>query len=149
MITDNHLEELKEIFVKQGVVLAYLFGSQAEGTARPLSDIDLAVLLPSNLAGVERFRIQLKLIDDCGVAFQRSDVDVVILNEASPLLAYEVVKHGKLLYEDEASRPATDFAVYTLSRYADTAPFRNLQNQYLFDRIRQHKANRELAQRRA
>jgi predicted nucleotidyltransferase len=149
MITDAHLDELKEIFVKHGVVLAYLFGSQAEGAARPSSDIDLAVLLPSSFTSVERFRIQLKLMDDCSTAFQRDDVDVAVLNEASPLLAYEVVKHGKLLYEDETSRPAIDFAVYTLSRYADTAPFRNLQNQYLFDRIRQHKANRELAQGRA
>lgn len=46
MITDDRLVELKGIFVKHGVVLAYLFGSQAEGTGRPSSDVDIAVLLP-------------------------------------------------------------------------------------------------------
>ena len=142
MITNESLEALKEIFGKRKVVLAYLFGSQAEGTARASSDIDLAVLLSPNLTTAERFRTQLKLIDECGDVFQRSEVDVVILNEASPLLAYEVVKHGKLLYEDEATHPAVDFAVYTLSRYADTIPFRRLQNQYLFEHIRRHKSAR-------
>ncbi len=46
MITGDRLVELKGIFVKHGVVLACLFGSQAEGTARPSSDVDIAVLLP-------------------------------------------------------------------------------------------------------
>jgi predicted nucleotidyltransferase len=34
MITDDHLPELAEVFVRHGVVLAYLFGSQAVGRAR-------------------------------------------------------------------------------------------------------------------
>ncbi|MCX7682029.1 MAG: nucleotidyltransferase domain-containing protein, partial [Anaerolineae bacterium] len=36
---------MERMFARHGVVLAYLFGSQAEGRAGPLSDVDIAVLL--------------------------------------------------------------------------------------------------------
>jgi predicted nucleotidyltransferase len=142
MITDTLQEELKSIFIRHGVLLAYLFGSQAEGRVTPQSDIDLAVLLPRSLSVEQRFRTQLALIGDCLQLFHRNDVDVVILNEANPVLAYEVIRNGKILYEDPETMPAVDFAVYTLSRYADTAPFRELQNQYLFERLQQRQAAR-------
>ena len=63
--------------------------------------------------------------------FHRNDVDVVVLNEATPLLAYQIIRHGQIIYEDEATRPAVDFATYTIRRYADTAPLRRLKRRYL------------------
>jgi hypothetical protein len=136
------LDELKTIFVKHGVILAYLFGSHAEGRARPASDVDVAVLLPRDMLPLKTFDKQLKLMAELSDTLGVSEVDVVILNEAPPLLAFEVVKHGKVLYEDPVTRPAVDFAVYAFSRYADTIPFRQLQNRYLFEHIERHKAER-------
>jgi uncharacterized protein YutE (UPF0331/DUF86 family) len=66
-------------------------------------------------------------------------VDVVILNEAPPLLAHQVTTHGKILYEDEATCPAIDFIAYTASRYADTAHFRQLAWEYLTETIEQNR----------
>lgn len=137
MITDVHLDKLNEIFVRHGVVLAYLFGSQAEGRVTPLSDVDLAVLFPNPVAPQERFRRQLDLIGDCGHLFGRNDVDVVVLNEAPPLLAFEVVSKGKQLYEDPVTRPAAAFGVYVFNRYVDTAPLRRLRHRYLLKRLDQ------------
>jgi predicted nucleotidyltransferase len=142
MITDTFQEALKTIFIRHGVLLAYLFGSQAEGRITPQSDIDLAVLLPRSLTAEQRFRTQVALIGDCIQLFHRNDVDVIILNEANPVLAFEVVRNGKVLYEDPKTKPAVDFAVYTLSRYADTAPLRELQDQYLFERLEQRRTAR-------
>ena len=140
MIENTQIDLLKEVFVKRGVVLAYLFGSQAEGRVTPLSDVDLAVLLPHNLAAYDKFRVQADLIGDCGQVLKRNDVDVVVLNDASPLLAFRVVKHGRVLYEDPVTHPAVKFAAQTLSRYADTAWFRGVQHRYLIKRIHRHKA---------
>jgi hypothetical protein len=137
MITDGHEAELKEIFIKHGVVLAYLFGSQAAGRITPLSDVDLAVLFPTSVAPQERFRRQLDLIGDCGHLFGRNDVDVVVLNEAPPLLAFEVVSKGKRLYEDPAARPAAAFRLYAFNRYVDTAPLRRLRHRNLLKRLDQ------------
>ena len=143
-----YLPELQTILVKHGVVLAYLFGSQSEGPAGPLSDIDIAVLLrPDRLKerGMAKDRWsdpQIDLIGDLCRLFHRNDVDVVILNQATPLLMHQVVKHGKIIYEDPVTRPAVDFAAYAISRYADTIPLRRLQDRYLFERIAQRKQAR-------
>ena len=128
---EEYLKQLKQLFAAHGVVLAYLFGSQAEGKAGPLSDVDIAVLLGSQTDRERWFQVQLDLMGELMDLFHRNNVDVVILNEATPLLAYQVIRHGQVVYEDETSRPAVDFAAYAISRYADTAPLRRLKRRYL------------------
>jgi predicted nucleotidyltransferase len=128
---ENYTPQLKRLFAEHGVVLAYLFGSQAEGKAGPLSDVDVAVLLGPQVEREHWFQTQLDLIGELMDLFHRNDVDVVILNEATPLLAYQVVQYGQVIYEDETTRPAVDFAVYAASRYADTASLRRLKRHYL------------------
>ena len=66
---------------------AYIFGSVASGRTRKDSDIDIAVLIRKN-EGHDTLKYRLKLMADLGSALHRSDVDVVILNEAPPLLAH-------------------------------------------------------------
>jgi predicted nucleotidyltransferase len=139
---DRHREQLASIFEAHGVVLAYLFGSQAEKKAGALSDVDVAVLLEETMERQQWFRIQLDLIGELVGLFHRNDVDVVILNEATPLLAHEVVHHGRVIYEDEASRPAVDFAVRAITRYADTAPLRRLKQRYLEEWLQERRRAR-------
>lgn len=135
MITAAQLDQLRERFVKHGVVLAYLFGSHAEGAVRASSDVDIAVLLPPVVEREHYLDIQLSLIGDLCEVLGRNDVDVVILNEAAALLAHEVVKHGRILYEDEATRPAIDFTVRAVAYYADTEHFRRLALDYLREAV--------------
>ena len=45
MDLEEALRRMREVFAAKGVVLAYLFGSYAEGTATPKSDLDIAVLV--------------------------------------------------------------------------------------------------------
>lgn len=139
MITAELSGKLKELFIQQGVVLAYLFGSQAEGTARPSSDADFAVLLPPTTPRSNYFDVRLSLTNALMDAMHQNDIDVVILNEATALLAHEVATHGKILYEDETTRPAADFVAYAASHYADTAHFRQLAWEYLTETIEQNR----------
>jgi len=134
--------QLEPLFVAHGVALAYLFGSQAEGKAGPLSDVDVAVLLGAQVQREQWFQTQLRLIGDLMSLFQRNDVDVVILNEATPLLAFQVIRHGQVVYEDPVTRPAVDFAAYAMRRYADTAPLRRLKRQYLEEWVEARRAAR-------
>ena len=124
-------EQYQQVFSTHGVTLAYLFGSQAEGKAGPLSDVDVAVLLGPQVEREQWFQVQLDLIGALTCMFHRNDVDVVVLNEATPLLAYQIIRHGQIINEDEATRPPVDFATYTIRRYADTAPLRRLKRRYL------------------
>jgi len=144
MDVQEHLPQLKEIFEGHDVVLAYLFGSQAQGTAGPLSDIDVAVLLLPEVPRKRWTEIQTKLICELMSTFHRDDVDVVILNRAPALLAYEVAKYGKVVYQD-ASLPHVDFLTLAISRHADTQPLRDIFTTYLLERASQRATLRSKA----
>jgi predicted nucleotidyltransferase len=135
---EEYTEQLRRLFATHGVVLAYLFGSQAEGKAGPISDVDIAVLLGPQVDREQWFQVQLDLIGELTSLFHRDDVDVVILNEATPVLAYEVVRSGQVLYEAE---PGTrvDYEVTALRRYADTKPLRRLQDRRLLERVEEYR----------
>jgi predicted nucleotidyltransferase len=82
-----------------GVVSVYLFGSQAAGRAHRESDVDVAVLLRWDVypTSRERFEARLRLITDFATALGRHDVDLVVLNDAPPLLGRHVVTTGRRL----------------------------------------------------
>src|SRR5262249_52736984 len=88
---------------KPEVLAAYILGSVAAGRVRPNSDIDVAVLL--DRAFVERLPLKYRtdLIADTGAALDTFDVDIVLLNDAPPALAYNVLTKGKLVYERSRS----------------------------------------------
>lgn len=131
--------QLRQIFTAHSVDLAYLFGSQAEGKAGPLSDVDIAVLLGAQVEREQWFQMQLDLIGALMGLFHRDDVDVVILNEATPVLAHEVVQSGRVIYEaDPGTR--VDFEIAALRRYVDTEPLRRLQNRRLLERVEEYRA---------
>lgn len=133
MITEAQREALRAICVEHGAVLVYLFGSQAEGTARSSSDVDVAILLPPGTPRDRFFEVRLALTNALMDALHQNALDVVVLNEAPPLLAHQVVKFGKIIYEDPLTQPAADFYVHTAARYADTAHTRQLERRYLHE----------------
>lgn len=115
----------------------YLFGSAAIGKTGPLSDLDIAVLLKGRL-GPSRaeFRRELELTADVMHACRRSDVDVVFLNQAPPLLAYEVVQKGQVLFERDRAR-RVEFEVNALKRMFDLEPFLETARRILKRRLRE------------
>jgi hypothetical protein len=68
----------------------------------------------------ERFAERLRLLGDLARIFGTDHVDLVVLNEASPLLAYETLRHGVLLYCADA-QTRIEFQVRTLRAYEDTS----------------------------
>jgi predicted nucleotidyltransferase len=56
------VKRLEKLFASKGAILAYLFGSYAEGSASASSDLDLAVLLPGNHRSAGE--LYLKLMTD-------------------------------------------------------------------------------------
>ncbi len=128
--------QLHALFARHPVRLAYIFGSQVSGRAHTESDVDVAVLLDPALTSDERFAHRLELIGELGQLFRTDHVDLVVLNEAPPLLAYEVLQGGSLLYcPDDAER--VEFQVRTLREYEDTEPLRRFLSETLEQRIRE------------
>jgi uncharacterized protein len=123
---------------KPEVLAAYVFGSVATGRTRRNSDVDIAILLGDNIRPSGMFRYRLRLISELGSALHRPDVDVVILNEAPPLLAHRVLSKGKLVFERSASARIR-FQVMTANRYADLVPAFETYIHYLKKSVRERR----------
>jgi predicted nucleotidyltransferase len=83
------------------VSYALVFGSSARGTAGPHSDLDVAVGLAAGvrLTALELGSLVAKLEDAAG-----GPVDLVLLDEAPPGLAYRIFRDGRPIVERD--RPA-------------------------------------------
>ena len=91
---------LKEFFrAEDQVELAYLFGSVAEGKAGVLSDIDIGVYLSDKLTTVERGRKRIELIGKLMSLLKSDRVDLLIINDTSPVLKFEIIRPNVLIYE--------------------------------------------------
>lgn len=108
------------------IAAIYLFGSQVTARARPDSDTDVAVLVrpsmwPQVISNDHRWRRRLvvELMD----ALQTDSIDLVVLNEASPLLVHRVLRDGRMLgCSDPVSR--IRFQIAAVAEYLDTLPLR-------------------------
>ncbi len=107
------------------VQAALLFGSRASGNARPDSDVDIGVLLDESLTPPEPRKRLRRIIEALATHIAADRIDVVILNDAPPALAFQVLKHGKIALERD--RVALHrFRVRTYARHADFEPTERL-----------------------
>jgi predicted nucleotidyltransferase len=123
VVIDTSLKaRLAAIFEGRKVVFAYLFGSQAKGNVGPLSDIDIAVCFDETIPSAEHFDLRLEVLGELTDLLQTDDVDLVVLNEAPPLLAHRILRDGRLLFSaDERSR--LRFETRAVLQYLDWKPY--------------------------
>ena len=79
-----------------GVASAYLFGSHAEGRAHRESDVDVGILLQWDRHPTrdDRFDMRVRLGSELIHALKHNEVDIVILNDAPPLLGRKIIQDG-------------------------------------------------------
>lgn len=132
-------DKLAPYFAQRGeVLLAYLFGSAAQGRTNKLSDIDIALLVDEEkfkrIDVQEPYGYKATVIADLMALLNTCEIDLVLLHEATPLLANEVISDGYLLFSrDEELRIAFEASVK--HRYVDTKPLREIKRMYLYRRI--------------
>lgn len=120
-------EKIKAYFEQHPqVMVVYLFGSQCQkGVKRP-RDIDLAILLKEEISLRQLLRFKLEVSRRIEVA----NVDIVVLDNASPLLKYEIVSSGEvILVKDEQAQWEFESEVYL--HFFDTHYLRKVQDSYL------------------
>lgn len=118
-------------------LFAYLFGSQAKGTAHGGSDVDVAVYfagIPEGPAGDiqavdKQITLGLKLEQALG-----KPVDVVVLNRASVDLRQNVLRHGQLLFSRDPQTHAR-FRREQLRQYQDFVMLEPIFRHYRLKRI--------------
>jgi len=95
------------------VLAAYLFGSAAQNRLADESDVDIGLLFETSPEALRLLELQEVLT----TALNRQS-DLVSLNQASPILAMQVLKHGEIVFE-RSQRAVREFQVRTLFAYFD------------------------------
>lgn len=136
------MKELKKYLSnRREIVFAYLYGSRARRTDGKLSDIDLAVYIDKQMkpaSGV--FGYKSELITELQSLLNK-EVDLVVLNDVSVLLGYNVLRDGKLLYcRSETER--VNFHDSTMRKYLDFVPMFKVQDYYLKQRLKEGRYGR-------
>jgi len=128
----NKLNKCIEILkTNSNIIFAYVFGSYARGKINKNSDIDFAIYLNTPQMNPDDYlNIRSKLMDICN-----KNVDIVILNQAIPLLKYEIYKDGILLFTKNKTLEI-DYKIKVLFEYDDIKKFLDLSYQSMINRIK-------------
>lgn len=117
------------------VIAVYIFGSTAIGRANASSDVDVAVLFAEDLTAKERFGRVLEI----GIALESeigTEIDVVDLRCAPPLLGFRVIQTGLLAVEHDRLQRCL-FQVRTMNVYYDSKRYLDSQRAASIRRIQQ------------
>ena len=114
--------KLKTFFEnQQDINLVYHFGSSLSGKQNEESDLDIAILF-SEQPGPEKI---LQLIEQLTDLFN-NEVDLGILNNASPIFRMQVISKGKNIYFRN-SKIKSNFVIRAANEYDDLNYYRHIQ----------------------
>lgn len=126
---------LREFFLEdESIELAFLFGSVAEDTASPSSDVDIGVYLSETLLEKERIYKQIDLIGELSDLMKSDKLDPVAINDASPVLRFEIIRPNVTIFSrDDNLR--VDIEHRIMSVYLDWKYYEDRLNRHMLERI--------------
>lgn len=98
------------------LLAVYAFGSRIQGTARPDSDLDLAVLVAGYAEPLELWTLSGDLADLAGCP-----VDLLDLRAASTVMQYQIVTTGQRWWAKDAQAGLYEAAVLSEKTALDSA----------------------------
>ncbi len=126
MLSENELTLIAHWCEQRPLRICVLFGSQATGKTHPNSDVDLAVWLDGSVAPEQK----LQWVTELSLLLN-NDVSLVIVSpDLDPTLGFEIVKNGRLLYQQEKELWFKERS-RLWHAYNDSLPFRRAARQQL------------------
>lgn len=127
-LPDGILEKLKRlpdiVSQKSEVMALFVFGSAVEGELRPMSDIDLAILLNSEINRRELFDKELEVRALIAEFLETESFDLVNMNLAPARFAHNILAEGKLIYYRDKTQ-IVDFYEDNIRKYLDFKYYRD------------------------
>jgi predicted nucleotidyltransferase len=132
------LNEIKDDLVnffknREEVLLVYLFGSCLRGKFGKTHDIDIAILVDLKIYHIldakKPYGYEAEIIAELIHQLKHPLVDLTILNKATPLLAYEVIHGGTVLFT-RSEDLRIEFEISSQKRHADTKRLRDIKRIY-------------------
>ena len=131
MIKLDIIKRTVDILIKyEDIIFAYIFGSYAKGNIRENSDMDIAIYLKNNVDTSVYLDMKMKLSENI-----KREVDLVILNSATPLLKYEIYKNNILLFTHDKTIESK-YKVKTLFEYNDIKNYLSLSYDKTIERLK-------------
>ncbi len=128
--------QLTTLFQTNPVDAAYALGiTSGKRVVGKLSDLDVALLLLDRIRANEFFDYQVYFVSELSKALEVSDVDVLILNQASLLQRAQVVRNWGLLYQRDQKRRVV-FEARAVMDFLEFQKFDDLQSKALAERTR-------------
>jgi predicted nucleotidyltransferase len=131
-------EEIPGILNGRPVMLAYLFGSAADGTALPSSDVDIALVLEPgcNLAPYDRMKMEFDIAAEVEKKCKVNQADVRSIDSAPLTVQGTILAEGILLYSrDEELR--VEYETYTRKMYFDFQPVAGMMREAFFRQLKE------------
>lgn len=127
--------QLQELFIASPVNAAYAQGSATgRQIAGRFSELDIAVLLLDQVKPSEFFDYQLYLMGELVKRLELPALDVVILNSASLLQRFNVIRTFQLLYQRDQKR-RVEWEMRAVMDWLDFKKYEELQTKALAERI--------------
>ena len=126
------IKNCRDILIKyEAIIFSYIFGSFAKDNIRKDSDIDIAIYLKNNIDTYEYLHMKMELSE-----VLKREVDLVILNDATPLLKYEIYKNNILLFTNNKSIEGR-YKVKILFEYNDMKRYLDLSYEKTIERLKE------------
>ncbi len=127
-------DKLNELAEEFDFKLVVLYGSAITGQMTEDSDIDIGILLNENKASenFQEISFLAKLENELSKIFAGKvrEIDLSILNFASPLLKFQVARKGEPIYEENIG-DFRNFQVKAMKENQDARKFYNLERDYI------------------
>jgi len=137
--TQKQQEQLNKIFVKNQVILAYIFGSAAKKELKdlgPLSDMDFAILFDKKVPEKEYFNKELRIASEIDGVFHVDRTDVINLKTVNhPLLKHNAVFDGRPIFIKDI-KIRLDLEIKIMQEYEDTNYLRKTTSKIILRQIK-------------
>jgi len=128
--------KMSEILAKRPVMVAYLYGSAAEGNMSPSSDVDIGLVFDPKcgLSAYERMQIEFTIANEiehgCGIR----EADVRSIDNAPLTVQGMVVSEGIILYS-RSEEFRVEYEVRTRKHYFDFLPVVEMMRDSFFQQL--------------
>ncbi len=122
IISIKELKQVINVIFRQHseIQLAYIYGSYAQGSHTEFSDIDIGVILKENFKEPPLYFAELSSkIEKC--FNYKINVDLRILNNATPRFLFQVIKSGIILYSQD-NNFKDEYEIKVIHQYLDIKP---------------------------
>jgi uncharacterized protein YutE (UPF0331/DUF86 family) len=128
--------QIQSLFQTSPVDAAYLSGSSTgRKIAGTYNDLDIALLLLAGVKANEFFDYQVYFVSELSKTLETGDLDVVILNQASLLQRWQVIRTWGLLYQRDQRR-RVEYEARAAMEYLEFKKYDEVQSKALAERTR-------------